>query len=343
MEWHTFLFRSWYSGQFPIGTHCHCAHGWRDDLLHRWNFVLLFTGEWSSSIFETMFFGFCKKPELPFLEFFQTYLSHKMSNTVSRSTVVWLRAILSALSIFLTILTITTGYMSMLEFKGERREFWKKNQFLITHHLTYHSGENYMTWERKDGGWSLHISSAIAEWILAVVYCIFLLTFAPEFRLIHFEAPEVKVSRKWGKSLDFLYFFLHTWAERPILLPILGEQTAVLPTGWSFLLVFAAVPTDRKSRNLKYNRRSAHKIGLHSFSFFFHSTDVSWNGEKPKWWIIVFKLQLIYLDREEWDLTKVSETQTPVTVVIDVWGKRSYIAFSRIFYNEPFLWTWRWT
>nr|XP_031827325.1 DNA damage-regulated autophagy modulator protein 2-like isoform X2 [Nomia melanderi] len=89
----------------------------------------------------------------------QTYLSHKMVPAVNGPVIVYVRAGLSMLTLILTVATIVPGYISMLEF--------------------------------QDGGWGWHVASAISEWALAIVYCAFLVTFVPEFRLINFEDPVV--------------------------------------------------------------------------------------------------------------------------------------------------------
>ncbi|XP_012057515.1 PREDICTED: DNA damage-regulated autophagy modulator protein 1-like [Atta cephalotes] len=99
----------------------------------------------------------------------QTYLSYKMIPAVNGIIIVYLRAILSALTLILTIATIIPGYISMSEFQGN----------------------DYKKWLPADGGWGWHVASTICEWILAIVYCAFLLTFVPEFRLINFEDPVV--------------------------------------------------------------------------------------------------------------------------------------------------------
>lgn len=59
----------------------------------------------------------------------------------------------------------------------------------------YLAGDDYKKWLPTDGGWGWHVASAISEWVLALVYCAFLLTFVPEFRLINFEDPVVMVLR----------------------------------------------------------------------------------------------------------------------------------------------------
>ncbi|XP_034172981.1 DNA damage-regulated autophagy modulator protein 1-like isoform X1 [Osmia lignaria lignaria] len=99
----------------------------------------------------------------------QTYISHKMVPAVNSKIVVYVRASLSILTLILTVMTIVPGYISMLEFQGN----------------------DYKKWLPIDGGWGWHVASAISEWVLAIVYCAFLLTFVPEFRLINFEDPVV--------------------------------------------------------------------------------------------------------------------------------------------------------
>ncbi|XP_043279937.1 DNA damage-regulated autophagy modulator protein 1-like isoform X2 [Venturia canescens] len=102
----------------------------------------------------------------------QTYLSYKMQSAVNGWFVVAVRAVLSGLTFVLTTMTIIPGYISMSEFRGN----------------------DYKKWLPSDGGWGWHLVSAVSEWILAIVYCIFLLTFVPEFRLINFEPPVVTLS-----------------------------------------------------------------------------------------------------------------------------------------------------
>ncbi|XP_046751943.1 DNA damage-regulated autophagy modulator protein 2-like [Diprion similis] len=99
----------------------------------------------------------------------QTYLSQKMINALNGQTIVWVRGALSAFTVILTIVVVIPGYISTLEFKGT----------------------DYKKWKPEDGGWEWHVTSVAAEWMLAIVFCAFLVTFVPEFRLINFEPPEV--------------------------------------------------------------------------------------------------------------------------------------------------------
>ncbi|XP_076751307.1 DNA damage-regulated autophagy modulator protein 1 isoform X2 [Xylocopa sonorina] len=102
----------------------------------------------------------------------QTYLSHKMVPTVNNRIVVYIRATLSLLTLISTITVVVPGYISLKEFQGN----------------------DYKKWRPTDGGWGWHVTSAISEWVLAIVYCLFLLTFVPEFRLINFEDPVVTLT-----------------------------------------------------------------------------------------------------------------------------------------------------
>jgi len=65
---------------------------------------------------------------------------------------------------------------------------------VLIQNLMYYAGNDYKKWLPADGGWGWHVASTICEWVLAIVYCAFLLTFVPEFRLINFEDPIVTVS-----------------------------------------------------------------------------------------------------------------------------------------------------
>lgn len=131
--------------------------------------------------------------------FFQTYLSYKMVPAVNGKIVVFIRAGLSVLTLILTITTIIPGYISMLEFQGEisryiftMKTIWTTDSIFSQCDWT---GNDYKKWLPTDGGWGWHVASAISEWVLAIVYCCFLLTFVPEFRLINFEDPVVTVRR----------------------------------------------------------------------------------------------------------------------------------------------------
>ncbi|XP_076279121.1 DNA damage-regulated autophagy modulator protein 1-like [Lasioglossum baleicum] len=78
----------------------------------------------------------------------------------------------TALSIFCTVcffVTLTTGVLAGLAFKGT----------------------NARKWYKGDGGWELHVASTISEWLCAAAFCIYILTFTNEFRDIRISHPKV--------------------------------------------------------------------------------------------------------------------------------------------------------
>lgn len=70
--------------------------------------------------------------------------------------------------------------------------------------ILHFAGNDYKKWLPTDGGWGWHVTSAISEWVLAIVYCAFLLTFVPEFRLINFEDPVVTVDILLRDNFHFM-------------------------------------------------------------------------------------------------------------------------------------------
>ncbi|KAF7387239.1 hypothetical protein HZH68_012916 [Vespula germanica] len=88
----------------------------------------------------------------------------------------------TALSTFCTVcffVIFITGVLASLAYKGTNPQKWYKN----------------------DGGWELHVASTVTEWICAIAFCVYILTFTDEFRdirMIHpketLTADEVEIS-----------------------------------------------------------------------------------------------------------------------------------------------------
>ncbi|XP_015599824.1 DNA damage-regulated autophagy modulator protein 2 [Cephus cinctus] len=57
-------------------------------------------------------------------------------------------------------------------------------------HMAY-NGTNPRKWYKEDGGWELHVVSTVTEWICAVAFCVYILTFTDEFREIELKHPKV--------------------------------------------------------------------------------------------------------------------------------------------------------
>ncbi|KAH0956098.1 hypothetical protein HN011_000465 [Eciton burchellii] len=54
-----------------------------------------------------------------------------------------------------------------------------------------YKGTNPQKWHKEDGGWELHVTSTITEWICAMAFCIYILTFMEEFRSIRIFSPKM--------------------------------------------------------------------------------------------------------------------------------------------------------
>lgn len=62
--------------------------------------------------------------------------------------------------------------------------FWQT--FDVTH-LSHNLVRRYPS----DGGWEYHVASSISEWIVATIFCFYILTFTDEFRVIKMHHPQI--------------------------------------------------------------------------------------------------------------------------------------------------------
>ncbi|KAK4883710.1 hypothetical protein RN001_007029 [Aquatica leii] len=60
----------------------------------------------------------------------------------------------------------------------------------------YFTGDDPTKWRKNDGGFAFHIISTISEWINAVIFAAFVLTFAPELKNVGFEEPRIRIWEK---------------------------------------------------------------------------------------------------------------------------------------------------
>ncbi|XP_067620845.1 DNA damage-regulated autophagy modulator protein 1 [Eurosta solidaginis] len=60
----------------------------------------------------------------------------------------------------------------------------------IMSHILF-KGENPRRWYPSDGGWYFHVVSSISEWIMATIFCFYILTFTDEFRDVRLNHPEL--------------------------------------------------------------------------------------------------------------------------------------------------------
>ncbi|XP_011636718.1 uncharacterized protein LOC105426957, partial [Pogonomyrmex barbatus] len=54
-----------------------------------------------------------------------------------------------------------------------------------------YKGTNPRKWYKEDGGWELHVASTITEWLCAIAFCAYILTFTDEFRDVRISPPKV--------------------------------------------------------------------------------------------------------------------------------------------------------
>uniref|UniRef100_A0A146L1A2 DNA damage-regulated autophagy modulator protein 2 n=1 Tax=Lygus hesperus TaxID=30085 RepID=A0A146L1A2_LYGHE len=60
----------------------------------------------------------------------------------------------------------------------------------IQSHILYH-GHDATKWYPDDGGWVLHVISTASEWIVAICFCFYILTFNSEFSVMSFSHPQI--------------------------------------------------------------------------------------------------------------------------------------------------------
>jgi len=95
-----------------------------------------------------------------------SYLVCPIINTKRMAHVRLLMALISTIAFFITVIC---GPLAIHHFHGKDRTKWYP----------------------EDGGFSLHVTSTAAEWILAITYDAFLLTLVDEFQRITVATPQV--------------------------------------------------------------------------------------------------------------------------------------------------------
>ena len=62
---------------------------------------------------------------------------------------------------------------------------------VLTSRILLNSGKDPTKWYPGDPGWPLHLCSTISEWIMALAFNTFLLTFVIEFKKVKLDSPQV--------------------------------------------------------------------------------------------------------------------------------------------------------
>ncbi len=52
-------------------------------------------------------------------------------------------------------------------------------------------GVDRLKWDSEDGGWALHVTSAVSEWLIALSFNIFILTFVEEFKKFKIDSNKL--------------------------------------------------------------------------------------------------------------------------------------------------------
>ena len=62
------------------------------------------------------------------------------------------------------------------------------------------SGEDGLQWQSSDGGWVLHVISAVNEWLLGLVFIMFILTFVEEFKRFTIDSTQKAKSENLARE-----------------------------------------------------------------------------------------------------------------------------------------------
>lgn len=63
----------------------------------------------------------------------------------------------------------------------------------VISHILF-NGKDPRKWYPSDGGWKYHVASSISEWIVATIFCFYILSFTDEFKLISFDHPPIGIA-----------------------------------------------------------------------------------------------------------------------------------------------------
>lgn len=63
----------------------------------------------------------------------------------------------------------------------------------VISHILF-NGKDPRKWYPSDGGWKYHVASSISEWIVATIFCFYILSFTDEFKIITIDHPPLAIS-----------------------------------------------------------------------------------------------------------------------------------------------------
>lgn len=62
----------------------------------------------------------------------------------------------------------------------------------VISHLLF-EGIDPRKWYPSDGGWRYHVASSIGEWIVATIFCFYIVTFTEDFKYLGFDHPTMRI------------------------------------------------------------------------------------------------------------------------------------------------------
>lgn len=98
----------------------------------------------------------------------QSIISYRLEPFITVKKALY-RMILSVFCLIFFVLVAVCGIISHIKFEGTDPRHWYPS----------------------DGGWRYHVVSSVSEWIVATIFCFYILTFTDEFKYIKFDHPEV--------------------------------------------------------------------------------------------------------------------------------------------------------
>jgi len=100
---------------------------------------------------------------------YQSIISLRIMAVFGSLTKVYVRFTLSVICTVMFFVVATTGLISHIQFIGN----------------------NPRKWYPSDGGWAFHVASTVSEWIVATIFCLYILSFTEEFKQISIDHPQL--------------------------------------------------------------------------------------------------------------------------------------------------------
>ena len=100
----------------------------------------------------------------------QTYASFVLCSLTHGAVLKCVRVAMTVVSTVGFVLMMVTGAMADDEFNGD----------------------DPTKWYPDSGGWGLHVTSTVTEWIIAFSFNCYLLSFVPEFKQVKLDSPRVR-------------------------------------------------------------------------------------------------------------------------------------------------------